>query len=373
MFNRIFRIMFAVIGAILGISLIKLLLSVVSFTIDSSIFLIAINVLVALIFALLFYFLSGLIFKRLESSFIYIEEYLENMPPLSVAVGIAGVIVGLILAFLVTRPLTSLSLPIVGNSIFVLLSIIIYIGFGLLSWRIASKYPEKYPQIFNLFKEEKKKKDNPKEERNEDITSLESKPSTTKIIDTSVLIDGRILDIIKISFLEGKLIIPEFVLEELQHIADSPDDLKRERGRRGLDVVGKIQEDEDVDLEISSVDYKDIKEVDSKLLKYAKDINAKIFTNDYNLNKVADLQGITVLNINDLANALKTKVLPGESLEIEVIKEGKSRNQGVGYLEDGTMVVIEDGKNLIGQTINSTVTSVLQTSAGKMIFVRAKG
>ncbi|NVF12207.1 PIN/TRAM domain-containing protein [Anaerococcus sp. AGMB00486] len=366
MFNRIFRIMFAVIGAILGISVIKLILSVVAITIDSSIFLITINVLGALIFAVLFYFLSGVIFTKMEDNFKKLEKYLDQMPPMTVAIGISGLIVGLILAFLATRPLTSLTLPIVGNSIFVLLSIIIYVGFGLLGWRIASRYPDKYPQLFQKVKDVKLTKA-------KSINQSEiSKDNLLKVIDTSVLIDGRILDIIKINFLEGKLVIPEFVLEELQHIADSPDDLKRERGRRGLDVVKEIKKDRDINLEISSVDYPDIKEVDSKLLKYAQDTGAKIFTNDYNLNKVADVQGITVLNINDLANALKTKVLPGESMEIEVIKEGKSRNQGVGYLEDGTMVVVEDGKHLIGQHIRTTVTSVLQTSAGKMIFVKAK-
>lgn len=365
MLNRIFRIMFSVIGAILGISVLKLVLSVVDFTIGSSVFFIAVNVLVALLFAGIFYFLSGFIYKMMEDVFMKLEKYLEDLPPLSVAVGISGVIVGLILAFLATKPLSSLSLPVVGNSIFVLLSIIIYLGFGLLGWRIASKYPDKYPQTFQKVKNVKisNRRENKKEI---------SKDTSLKLIDTSVLIDGRILDIIKINFIEGKLIIPEFVLEELQHIADSPDDLKRERGRRGLDVVKEIKKNKDINLEISSKDFPEIKEVDSKLLKFAQDTGAKIFTNDYNLNKVADVQGITVLNINDLANAMKTKVLPGEIMEIEVIKEGKSRNQGVGYLEDGTMVVVEDGKDLIGKKINTTVTSVLQTSAGKMIFVRAK-
>ena len=366
MFNRIFRIIFSVIGAVLGISVVKLILSVVAVTIDSTVFLIAVDVIAALLFAVLFYFLSGFIYKVMENSFINLEKNLEDLPPLNVAVGISGLIVGLILAFLVTRPLNSLSLSAIGNAIFVLLSIIIYLGFGLFGWRIASKYPDKYPQIFQKVKEAKttNKKENNKKDKLEELSA--------KLIDTSVLIDGRILDIVNINFLEGKIIIPEFVLEELQHIADSPDDLKRERGRRGLDVVKDLKKNKDINLEISSKDYPDIKEVDSKLLKYSQDTGAKIFTNDYNLNKVADVQGITVLNINDLANALKTKVLPGEMMQIEVIKEGKSRNQGVGYLEDGTMVVVEDGKDLIGKKINSVVTSVLQTSAGKMIFVRAK-
>ena len=164
----------------------------------------------------------------------------------------------------------------------------------------------------------------------------------------------------------------EFVLEELQHIADSPDDLKRERGRRGLDIIKKIQETDKIKLKVLDKDYEDIKEVDAKLLKLALDLGAKVFTNDYNLSKVANVQGIPILNINDLANALKPVVIPGELMQIEVIKEGKGKNQGVGYLEDGTMVVVEDGADLIDQVINAKVTSVLQTSAGRMIFVRSE-
>ena len=187
-----------------------------------------------------------------------------------------------------------------------------------------------------------------------------------------MIIDGRIVDIIETDFIEGELIISEFVLEELQHIADSPDDLKRERGRRGLDIVNAIKKSDKINLKITDQDYPEIKEVDSKLLKLAMDLGAKVFTNDYNLNKVADVQGIPVLNINDLANALKPVVIPGERMRIDVIKEGKGKNQGVGYLDDGTMVVVEDGDKFIDQTINAVVTSVLQTSAGRMIFVRSE-
>ena len=202
-----------------------------------------------------------------------------------------------------------------------------------------------------------------------DRSNLTASP---KVLDTSVIIDGRILDIINTDFLEGELIVSEFVLEELQHIADSPDDLKRERGRRGLDIINKIKESDKIKLTVIDKDYKDIKEVDAKLLKLALDLGAKVFTNDYNLNKVADVQGIPILNINDLANSLKPVVIPGEKMEIEVIKKGKGKNQGVGYLEDGTMVVVEDGQDLIDKTIKAKVTSVLQTSAGRMIFVRAE-
>lgn len=190
------------------------------------------------------------------------------------------------------------------------------------------------------------------------------------LLDTSVIIDGRIADICKTGFLDGKFIVPRFVLKELQQIADSSDSLKRERGRRGLDILGKLQKSPNIDVKIHNEDFADIKEVDLKLVKLAKVLGAKIFTNDYNLNKVSEIQGIRVLNVNELANALRPVVLPGEKLEIRLIKEGKEYNQAVGYLEDGTMVVVDNGRRLIGQNVNAVVGSVLQTAAGRMIFAK---
>lgn len=190
------------------------------------------------------------------------------------------------------------------------------------------------------------------------------------VVDTSVIIDGRIADLCQTKFLEGKFIVPRFVLKELQQIADSSDSLKRNRGRRGLDILNKIKKTKLVDLRISDDDFPEIAEVDSKIVKLAKLRNGKVLTNDYNLNKIAELQGVTVLNINDLANALKTVVMPGEALEIRLIKEGKEHNQAIGYLEDGTMVVVDNARHLIGQTFNVEVTSALQTSAGRMIFAK---
>ncbi len=195
---------------------------------------------------------------------------------------------------------------------------------------------------------------------------------SSKVLDTSVIIDGRIADVCKLGFLEGVIIIPRFVLGELQNIADSPDPLRRTRGRRGLDILNEIQKQVSIDVRISEVDYPDIREVDSKLVRLAKELKAKIVTNDFNLNKVAQFQGIDVLNINDLANALKPIVLPDEDFVIKIIKEGKEQGQGVGYLDDGTMVVIENGGKLIGKEVKVKVTSVLQTSAGQMIFTRIR-
>ncbi|MFH1847975.1 MAG: PIN domain-containing protein, partial [Candidatus Omnitrophota bacterium] len=188
------------------------------------------------------------------------------------------------------------------------------------------------------------------------------------LLDTSVIIDGRIADISKTQFLSGKFVIPGFVLKELQAIADSSDDLKRNRGRRGLDILNRIQKNTSIDVQIHDGDFPEIKEVDTKLVKLAKVIGAKVLTNDYNLNKIAQLQGVKVLNINELANALKQVVLPGETMDTRIIKEGKEANQGVGYLEDGTMVVVDNTKNMIGRPVKVKVTSVLQTQAGRMIF-----
>lgn len=193
-----------------------------------------------------------------------------------------------------------------------------------------------------------------------------------KILDTSVIIDGRIADICETGFVEGTLLIPQFVLRELQQVADSSDPLKRNRGRRGLDILQKIQKKIDVHVEISDMDFPDIREVDAKLVALAKAVNAKVVTNDFNLNKVAALQGIGVLNINELTNALRPVVLPGEEMQVFVLKEGKEYNQGIAYLDDGTMVVVDSGRRYIGQTVDVRVTTVLPTTAGRMIFSRLK-
>ena len=193
-------------------------------------------------------------------------------------------------------------------------------------------------------------------------------PSNLKILDTSVIIDGRIADIAESGFIEGKLIIPQFVLHELQLVADSSDSAKRNRGRRGLDIVQRLQKMPRIQVELSSRDFPAIREVDLKLIEFAKAAEARVVTNDFNLNKLAQVQGVDVLNINELANALKPVVLPGEAMRVFILKEGKEYNQGVAYLDDGTMVVVDNARRLISKTIDITVTSVLQTTAGKMIF-----
>jgi len=191
-----------------------------------------------------------------------------------------------------------------------------------------------------------------------------------KLLDTSVIIDGRIADIAETGFLEGMLVIPQFILKELQQIADSPDASKRNRGRRGLDILQRLQTNRSLTVQISEGDFPNLRDVDQKLIELAKQLEAKIVTNDFNLNKVAQLRGIEVLNINELANALRPVVLPGETMRVFVLKEGKEPNQGVAYLDDGTMVVVDNARRMIGKTVEATVTSVLQTTAGKMIFGR---
>lgn len=196
--------------------------------------------------------------------------------------------------------------------------------------------------------------------------------NNNKILDTSVIIDGRVADLCETGFLEGTFIVPQFILHELQHIADSSDSLKRARGRRGLDILNKIQKMVDIDVRIVDDDFPHVKDVDSKIVVLAKKVNAKVITNDLNLNKVAELQGVRVLNINELCNALRPVVLPGEMIRVFVLKEGKEAGQGVAYLDDGTMIVVDNAKRCIGRNVDVVVTSVLQTTAGRMIFTRLK-
>lgn len=287
------------------------------------------------------------------------EEHLIKLPVADILFGAIGMIIGLIVAFLLFLPLNNISVPVLSNLLPLLLSVLCgYIGFqvGL----------RKRDEIMGFFAANRLHREKKKEEKHAGSST------EYKILDTSVIIDGRIADICKTGFIEGALVIPEFVLEELQHIADSSDVLKRNRGRRGLDILNKIQKELKVKVIITDKDFEDISEVDSKLVKLAKVMKGKVVTNDFNLNKVCELQGVSVLNINDLANAVKPVVLPGEEMHIQVIKDGKENGQGVAYLDDGTMVVVEGGRDYIGSLIEVVVTSVLQTSAGRMIFAKPK-
>ncbi|WP_295284118.1 PIN domain-containing protein [Veillonella sp.] len=301
-----------------------------------------------------------------------IESLLSRVPNQELMAGTAGLLFGLIIANLIG--LAFYRVPIIGSYIPIILSAI----FGYIGMRLASrKGPELYANWLQsrTVAKDKKKDVVPKDSEQAAIPVISEfeSVSVAKLLDTSVIIDGRIAELCETGFLEGPLVVPLFVLEELQHISDSADVLKRNRGRRGLDILQSMQQKEIIAIKVIADDYEDITEVDSKLMRLALDKKWKIVTNDFNLNKVASLQGIEVLNLNDLANALKPAMIPGEWIRVQVIKEGKEDNQGVAYLDDGTMIVIENGAQYVDTSIDVMVTSVLQTSAGRMIFARAKG
>ena len=302
------------------------------------------------------FLLAPFLVKKLWSFTYWIEARLNKMPIYDVLAGSLGLAIGLIISNLLSSAF--LPIPIVGKYVPGIVSIIL----GYLGINVAIR---KRDELFGILtslpwinKDRQKDKG----------VSF----SQYKLLDTSVIIDGRIADICKSGFIEGTLLIPGFVLEELQHIADSSDLLKRNRGRRGLDILNRIQKELGVYVQIDNRDFDDIAEVDSKLVKLGQVVKGKILTNDYNLNKVAELQGVPVLNINELANAVKPVVLPGEEMVVHVVKDGKEFGQGVAYLDDGTMIVVDGGKRHIGETIGVLVTSVLQTAAGRMIFAKPK-
>lgn len=270
-------------------------------------------------------------------------------------------LIGLFLGGFVSKIVTD----IIFSNINISTSIILY-----LKIIIALIFIYIFTSLFNLKSSELKNLFTFSSEPRKTFKNKKEETENYKILDTSVIIDGRIADISETGFLEGILIIPRFVLNELQQIADSADSLKRQRGRRGLDILNKIKKGIKTIVQIVDDDFPEIKSVDEKLIEIAKKYSAKIITNDYNLNKVAQIHGVQVLNINELANALRPIVLPGEELTVQIIREGKDPNQGVGYLEDGTMVVVEDGIQYLGKKIDVVVTSVLQTTAGRMIFAK---
>ena len=302
-------------------------------------------------------FLFSFLFNtKIQGVFSEIICYLQKMPTKNIFAATIGLIIGLIIANLLAYSLSFI--PIIGSYLPIVLSVIL----GALGINMGVN---KKDEIFNILGYVKNINQVRRKENNKQFIH-------PKILDTSVIIDGRILDIYQTEFLEGELIIPRFVLSELQHIADSSDSLKRNRGRRGLDVLNKMTKIKKNKIKIIGRDYNDPKEVDTKIIKLAKEIKAKIITNDYNLNKVAQLESISVLNINDLSNALKAVILPGEEMNTQIIKEGKEPDQGIAYLDDGTMIVVEDGHKYIGRKVNILVTSILQTPAGRMIFGRVK-
>jgi uncharacterized protein YacL len=282
-----------------------------------------------------------------------IRSQLAQISARTMVAGMLGLIVGLVIAALVSFPLALLPPP--------LSQILPFVGAVLMSYLGVTLFVMRQNDILNLIGSRFASKTG---------EGGANPAGRNVLLDTSVIIDGRIADIAHTGFVAGSMLVPAFVLNELQHIADSPESLRRQRGRRGLDILNHLQKDPSISFRITDLDVEGVRAVDDKLVVLAKQLRCPILTNDYNLNRVAELQGVQVLNINELANAVKTVFLPGETIDVQVIQEGKETGQGVGYLDDGTMVVVEDGVELIDQQISASVTKVLQTAAGRMIFAR---
>ena len=364
--QRIFRVIVATLGAALGPGLVILVRSIILAVNPAAIAWITLNpvaetilfIVAALIFAFLFYFMAPAIIRGILYVVRLTEGWLNSIPMIDIVLGCCGLIVGLVIAFLFSGLVSEFPLP---QGLIAVISTLLYVLFAILGTTIATSRRAELRSM-----EWPRRKDK-REDGGDDKDRDRARP---KVLDTSVIIDGRIFDICQTGVIEGRLVIPGFVLVELRHVSDSADSLKRVRGRRGLDILHKIQNELDILVEIDETDYEDIAEVDAKLLRLAEEIDGTVLTNDFNLNKVASVQGVTVLNINDLANAIKPVVLPGEEMQVHIVKEGKESGQGVAYLDDGTMIVVEGGRRHMDKTLNVTVTSVLQTSAGRMIFAK---
>ncbi len=365
MVKKIIRGLLTIVGMIIGQQLMYYAIRVLPLETATSIkvtptFTIIAYILGAIIGGIILFILSPWIINKGWQSTFIVERTLERMSINEIVFGAFGLIIGLVIASLISIPINNIPIPLLGN----ILSFILYIVLGYLGMSLTNKKREDLLNLNSIFRKHIKEGDHKK--------STERGLGIPKILDTSVIIDGRIFDICKTGFVEGPLVIPSFVLEELRHIADSSDALKRNRGRRGLDILNKIQKELDIVVKISEKDFPDTGEVDIKLLKLGQVLDGKVITNDYNLNKVAEFQGVSVLNINELANAVKPVVLPGEEMVVQVIKDGKESGQGIAYLDDGTMIVVENGKKYLNETIDVVVTSVLQTAAGRMIFAKSK-
>lgn len=356
MFKNILKGLFVILGAVSGFFIGTLVFKLdfvnsQSF-LNSSISKYIVYAVFSIIFAIIFYLLSDLFTHAVMKFFEMINRAIVKVPVMDLILGFIG---GSLLLLIYSLSLSRLveTLPYVGGVVNLIIKIVIFA----LGVEIAISKKE---ELLSIIPNSRAKHGKGK------------KAEIPKILDTSVIIDGRIFDICQTGFIEGPLMIAKDVLTELQHISDSADPLKRNRGRRGLDIINKIQNELDIEVRVWDKEIKGSDEVDSKLLILAKEISGKVVTNDFNLNKVAKVQGVSVLNINELANAVKPVLLPGEEMSLLVSKPGKEHNQGIGYLDDGTMIVVENGKKFVEKTIDVIVTSVLQTAAGRMIFARPK-
>ncbi|MDN7229313.1 PIN/TRAM domain-containing protein [Planococcus sp. N064] len=358
MLKKIIQILFLLIGAAVGIIFFPYVFELIPIPDSPWIN----NAIVSALIGALIFFLLSLVFADLIVKFMkWMEEKLLHAPTPDLLFGTIGLIIGLVVAFLIGFALNTIDIPIVATAAPIILSVVLgYLGFAVGF--------QKREEIISMLTPQRLVAANKKPE----IEAPPVEKVSYKLLDTSVIIDGRIADISATGFMEGTFVVPQFVLSELQHIADSSDTLKRTRGRRGLDILKRLQSEREGAIMITEENFDEVSEVDLKLMRAAKKMGGQVVTNDFNLNKVCELHNVPVLNINDLANAVKPVVIPGEDMHVVVIKDGKEQNQGVAYLDDGTMIVIEDGKGYIGQAIDVTVTSVLQTSAGRMIFAKPR-
>lgn len=356
MLKRIIRLIYLVVGAMVGFYYLPLLWDIAGWQINPSL-LVFMDIAIG---AIIFWLLSLLFVNPTIKVFHRVEHDLTSKSPLYVFFGALLTIFGLVLAVLISIPLWRTRIPVVNN----LLPILLMVAFSYYGFKIGTSRLDDWKKLADA---RRNKENNGK---GEVIKQQDTNYHHYKILDTNILIDGRIYDLVKTGFLEGTLLVPNFVLYELQYIADSGESIKRVRGRRGLDILNKLRKEKIVPIEMYDGDFEDIPEVDSKLIALAKKVDGVIVTNDYNLNKVIQFQNVDVLNINNLAKSLRPRVIPGETLKVVVVKKGTERQQGVAYLDDGTMVVVEDGRYFMNKPIDVEVTSALQTDAGRMIFAR---
>ncbi|MFV8252152.1 PIN/TRAM domain-containing protein [Aerococcus viridans] len=384
------RVLIVILGSSIGYYVLPLLWDMININISffySPLF----NIVLGAIILFLIYGLTQPLLMRFIRN---IERDMRQLSIEKVLVSAIGVIIGLVLAWLINIPLVAIGWPFISN----ILPIVLTIVLGVLGFYIFSNKSAEIMEMLTRFPQVRRSESTDTaitEDMRSDKEAHESDLSTHsegldmytdallslrqaadeayqpyKILDTSVIIDGRILDVLKAGFIEGVIVVPNFVLKELQYIADSADSLKRVRGRRGLDILNQIQALDDVIVDFYAGDFDDESEVDLKLLRLAKLVDGVVVTNDYNLNKVSQFHKIKVLNINELANSLKSVVIPGETISVHIVKAGTERQQGVAYMDDGTMIVVEEGKHHIDETLSVEITSAIQTNAGRMVFAK---
>lgn len=353
--RRMITLIYILVGAAVGFYYLPLLWGILNIALNPAL-LVFIDIIIG---ALIFWLLSLPLASGTEKLIQRIEKELTKRSPVYLFFGTLLTIIGLVLAILISIPLWRTRIPVINN----ILPILLMIVFSYFGFRIGTTRLDDWRKAFTHAKSSKNDGGNVIERQDDNYHHY-------KILDTNILIDGRIYDLVKTGFLEGTLLVPNFVLYELQYIADSGESIKRVRGRRGLDILNKLRNEKIVPIEMYDGDFEDIPEVDSKLIAVAKKVDGVIVTNDYNLNKVIQFQNVQVLNINNLAKSLRPRVIPGETMTVVVVKKGTERQQGVAYLDDGTMVVVEDGRYFMDKQIEVEVTSALQTDAGRMIFAR---